>query len=555
MGLLGKLFGGSGKKKSDGASSRSKRGRAPSIRQIPAESADDDAAPLPEISLDDIEQQTASGGAPAAPTPVEPVPIDMDMPAAPAAPAAPQAPAAPKPAARKPAAAAPAGGRSTRRMPAPASPPRASRRSTRMQSRQKPIGEILIQAEAVSTEQLSRALKIQDKGNKGLLGQILVKMGACDPTAISKALGRQFRISTVELDRVEVPGDVAALVPEETCREQRLIPFEKLGKMLCLAMANCLNRKAINEIEEKTKLKVKPFNCSWIEIREAIERVYSQDGVRQAAAAADAAAGQEAATAQAEAVAKDLEAETDTVKAGADSPEDELRPFSGPAKAVIEGLEDLDAEAEVVETTERGLASRHLAARQARREERAKVMGRGKGVVGKLIAPDLDKFFGGEPDVIDLREASEDEIRGAELPVALDLAESVSAFAEKTAEAVAEQETKAEPEPQPAPVVEAEPVAELEPEMEELVPVHGGDADHDSTPQVATVAAAEVVADELPAPAKIAPVAEEPKEADALAISDQEWASMEADLEPDPVVLWEAAYASEGPVPVRESLI
>jgi MshEN domain len=586
MGLLGRLFGGSDKREPKDLDQRSKRGRAPSIRQVPsaADEVEADEAPLPEINLDDIDQQQAAAKAPAVDQSLDPIPVDFESPAAPPPtpvevappPAMPRVPT-PAPA---PAAQPPRKGTTVRRVATPDSP-RATRRSTRLQSRQKPLGEILIKSEAVSTEQLTRALKIQDKGGKGLVGQILVNMGACQPTQIAQALGRQFRISTIELDRVEVPPEIAALIPEETCRQHRLIPFEKLGKMLCLSMANCLNRKAIDEVEESTKLRVKPFNCSWIEIREAIESVYSQDAVREAAAAnaaaAAAGAGQEdnsqkEATAQAEAVARELAAEggvelppelageIDVSDVAPDTPaaseeDEQLRPFSGPARAVIEGLDDLDdGDAEEVRTTDRGLASRHLEAIQARREERAKVMGTSKGVVGKLIAPDLDDFspdaFDEGPEVIDFREAQETEIAGAELPVAEELAASVAEFAEKNAPAIPEETFEEEAEP----VAEAPEVA-LAVEEEELIAAHDGEAEHADEPQAQALAAAEAVAQELPAVPAIAHAAKEQRDMEAIPLSDKEWAKMEAEMELDPVVAWAETYAAAGPVPARASLI
>jgi hypothetical protein len=528
---------------------------------------------------------------------MDPIPVDFaEAPAPPAATATrtpAQMPAQPKPGGTKPlsrpfpaqpAAKAPSG---RREVAAEAPPPatKAVRRSTRMQSRQKPLGEILIAAQAVSTEQLSRALKIQEKGGKGLVGQILVQMGACDIVAVAQALGRQFRISTVELEHVEIPPETAAMVPEAMCREQRLIPFERLGKLLCVAMANCLNRKAINDIEELTKHKVKPFNCSWVEIRDAVERLYSQDTTRQAAAAAQqGAAGtatpdSTAAAAQAEAMARQIEQEisaklteepAEPAPAAAGDSE-ELRPFTGQAKAVIEGMDSLDSEAEVVQTTERGLASRHLAARQARREERAKVMGTGKGVVGKLIAPDLDKFLPEQvspqgPEVIDLRLVDAAEVAGAELPVATELFASVAEFAERLAPPVAPEPPPAPsaeppaPEPAPAGAAEAERIAAEAAEAElpfiedlELTPARGG-GEHAAAPQTDTVAAAGALADELPAVPAIDHAPPRPRDLLPIPVSQEEWTRIEAEMEPDPVCAWEATYASAGPVSARTSL-
>jgi hypothetical protein len=369
------------------------------------------------------------------------------------------------------------------------------------------------------------------------------------------------------------------------CREQRLIPFERLGKLLCVAMANCLNRKAINEIEELTKHKVKPFNCTWIEIRDAIDRVYSQDAAKMAAARPPAGPAPspedaKAAAAQAEAMARQIEDEissklteiAEQAAPAAASDNEELRPFTGPAKAVIEGLDTLDGEAEVVQTTERGLASRHLVERQARREERAKVMGTGKGVVGKLIAPDLDKFIPDQtappgPEVIDLRLVDESELADVDLPVATELFASVGEFAERLAPPVAPEPPAAPaeaPPVEPAPVApgpaEAERVAAEAAEAElpfledlELTPARGG-GEHSTSPQVETLAAAGALLEELPPVPAIDHAPAAPRDLRPIRISDEEWARIEAEMEPDPVSAWEGTYASAGPVSARVSL-
>jgi hypothetical protein len=230
-------------------------------------------------------------------------------------------------------------------------------------------------------------------------------------------------------------------------------------------------------------------------------------------------------------------------KAGSGDNDEERRPFDGPARAVVEGLDGIgDQTAEVVETTERGLASRHLAERQARREERAKVMGSGKGVVGRLIAPDIDKMFqaipDGVPEVIDLRQADDAAVEGMHLPEADELAPSIAEFAARASIAA-----------EPAPAAPAKTDLEME-----LEPVHGATAGYSTSPQVDTVAAAETVATDLPVAPSVAAVPPPPIKPEPIPVSDAEWAGMEADYELDPVLAWEATYLPQGAALVRVSL-
>ena len=159
----------------------------------------------------------------------------------------------------------------TRRMPAPTRPHAAvSRRTTRISGRGTPIGNLLIQAGAVSQDQVNHALRIQQKQG-GLLGQILVAMRACRSQDIATALGKQFRFTQVDLATFKPKIDALLLLTPDKCQELKAIPFERLEQLICVAMVNVLNRKVITQIETLTKLKVKGFTCAWPQIQQAIK--------------------------------------------------------------------------------------------------------------------------------------------------------------------------------------------------------------------------------------------------------------------------------------------
>ncbi|MHC4870669.1 MAG: GspE/PulE/PilB domain-containing protein [Planctomycetota bacterium] len=140
----------------------------------------------------------------------------------------------------------------------------------------KRLGNLLISANVITEQQLEKALSIhEEKG--GLLGQILVEIGACNAGNIGAALNKQRTITTVELDKVNFGSDALAMVSRETCERLRLIPFQKIGTLLCVAMSNVLDSNAKNEIRDNTQAKIKPFDASWQEISDAIEKYYTGD--------------------------------------------------------------------------------------------------------------------------------------------------------------------------------------------------------------------------------------------------------------------------------------
>lgn len=148
-----------------------------------------------------------------------------------------------------------------------------SRRSTRFSMRSKQLGQLLLENGDVTAEQVAAALKSQEQQG-GLLGQVLVANGDCAESAIAAALLKQVQVTDIKCEELIAPADVIGLVSRETCEAERLCPFEKIGNLLCLVMGNPLNRKAITQIEEQTRLKVKSFKSVWPKINELIQRSY-----------------------------------------------------------------------------------------------------------------------------------------------------------------------------------------------------------------------------------------------------------------------------------------
>jgi len=152
-----------------------------------------------------------------------------------------------------------------------------SRRSTRFSARSKLLCQLLLENGDVRAEQIAQALKLQEQQG-GPVGQILQDLDACSAQAIAAALLKQVQVTDIRCEELQVRPEVAELVPRELCEAERLCPFERLGGLLCLVMGNPLNRKAILQIEERARLKVKSFKAPWPKILELIQRTYEGEG-------------------------------------------------------------------------------------------------------------------------------------------------------------------------------------------------------------------------------------------------------------------------------------
>src|SRR3990167_6636080 len=102
------------------------------------------------------------------------------------------------------------------------------------------IGELLIERGLVTREQLERALQEQ-KETKEPLGRILLKLGFVQnevqlQLALSKQLDTPF--IPVELLKPRMDQRLKEIVPREMALEHLILPLERSGNQLKLAISN-----------------------------------------------------------------------------------------------------------------------------------------------------------------------------------------------------------------------------------------------------------------------------------------------------------------------------
>ena len=114
-------------------------------------------------------------------------------------------------------------------------------------SRQKLLGQVLIEMKKITPEQLDEALAIkQQKG--GAIGAVLVDLGHCEKVDISGALAIQAGMRRIFLDELEIPPEVIEKMDGITARSYNVIPVEFDGGRLTVAMADPNNFRALDEL-------------------------------------------------------------------------------------------------------------------------------------------------------------------------------------------------------------------------------------------------------------------------------------------------------------------
>lgn len=140
----------------------------------------------------------------------------------------------------------------------------------------KQLGELLLDRGIINQSQLDQALGIQrDKG--GLIGEILVELGFVKEEDIAQSLTAQYGFPYLPLGSYDVNVEITGIIPGRVARQYLLVPVDKIGNNLTLAMSNPLNVQAIEDVELLSGCSVQTFVSTSSDIKRAIEKYYSKD--------------------------------------------------------------------------------------------------------------------------------------------------------------------------------------------------------------------------------------------------------------------------------------
>jgi len=139
----------------------------------------------------------------------------------------------------------------------------------------KRIGEILLERGLINAKQLESAL-IHQKAHGGLLGQVLIALGYVTEEEVALALTAQYGFPYLPLESYEIDHEVTRSIPEHVARQYCLIPIDRIGNALTVAMADPSNVQAIEDLEILTNCVVQAFVSTPSHIQKAIDRYYQQ---------------------------------------------------------------------------------------------------------------------------------------------------------------------------------------------------------------------------------------------------------------------------------------
>jgi type IV pilus assembly protein PilB len=138
------------------------------------------------------------------------------------------------------------------------------------------IADALIEDKLLTTAQVEELLAQQKKEGTRLL-KLLIDKAYVSDTDMAVAMGRVLNIPPINVGRISVAADVAALIPKEMSLNFKVVPVARTGSQLHLAMADPLNVLALDDVKRVAKLDVVPMIASEKAI---IDKINNLDAAR-----------------------------------------------------------------------------------------------------------------------------------------------------------------------------------------------------------------------------------------------------------------------------------
>jgi type IV pilus assembly protein PilB len=122
----------------------------------------------------------------------------------------------------------------------------------------KRLGEILTDAGVISEEQLGKALAL-GREQKKRLGEVLIDNKIITERQLIDVLKLQLGVDFIDLTKVDIPVQMAQLLPKNIARKHEVVPVRVAGDTIYVAMSDPLNFMAIEEVKSATKKRVIPM--------------------------------------------------------------------------------------------------------------------------------------------------------------------------------------------------------------------------------------------------------------------------------------------------------
>lgn len=139
------------------------------------------------------------------------------------------------------------------------------------------LGEILVKNNLIDRDQLNRALQEQKlSGGVLRLGSILIDQKLLTEEKLTSFLSKQYGVPSVNLADYEIDPAVIKIIPPEVVQKYQLLPVNRAGATLIVAVSDPSNLFAIEDIKFMTGYNIEMVVASERDIKTSIDKYYDQ---------------------------------------------------------------------------------------------------------------------------------------------------------------------------------------------------------------------------------------------------------------------------------------
>ena len=131
------------------------------------------------------------------------------------------------------------------------------------------LKKIFVTSGYISEEEFDGAVKSASDLGKDI-ADVLIFRGLIKEEALSKLISEYLKVPYANIKRYAVTDEILSLIPEKMARTYRLIPFEKEGKKLKVALENPNDFEALEFAKRQTGLQIVPHYTNRRDLTKAL---------------------------------------------------------------------------------------------------------------------------------------------------------------------------------------------------------------------------------------------------------------------------------------------
>ena len=138
------------------------------------------------------------------------------------------------------------------------------------------LGGILIGSGLINDEISSHAQSVTEQTGR-LIGDVLVEEGYCKEQDIARELSRNLQLPYLDLRNYNLSTKLVEEFPAEILQKHQVIPVDRFGATVAMAMAQHLSAEGFKEIQDAAGVDVSFFVSLISQVRENLDKMAPVD--------------------------------------------------------------------------------------------------------------------------------------------------------------------------------------------------------------------------------------------------------------------------------------